>query len=248
MDWNSTIKVASNFHNATIVLTVFGDINMGKNTQLLCEGNGNIYIKCNNLIMRTGSIISTTPNNSSSSTAEPMTYNKFQKLNANKTDLKKFGNIYFIINKSLVMDKMSVIKSGNVILKCEQMKLGMKSSIKALRNNLEISSKNGIISDGDLNEIFYAKKQKKIINKNALNNDELAINKTIKENIGYKLTMFEENDDFDIDAECCICWDRDPNVYLKPCCHSTFCSQCIEELKPIECPICRVKITERVRM
>ena len=236
MDWNSMIKIDSNYQNATIVLTVFGDINMGKNTKLSCESNGNIYIKCNNLIMRTGSIISTTSNS----------YNKYQ--NGNKTDLKKFGNIYFIIRKSLIMDKMSIIKSGNIKIECQQMKLGIKSSIKALRKNLEILSKNGIISDGDLNEIFYAKNQKKIINKNELNNDKSQINKTIKENIGYKLTMFEENDDYDIDAECCICWERDPNIYLKPCCHSTFCNQCIDELNPIECPICRCIIKEVVRM
>jgi len=174
--------------------------------------------------------------------------NKYENQNVNKTDLKKFGNVYFIIKKSLIMDKMSSIKSGNVKIECEQMKLGIKSSIKALRKNLELLSKNGIISDGDLNEIFYAKNQKKIVNKNELNNDKSAIDKTIKENIGYKLTMFEENDDFDIDAECCICWERDPNIYLKPCCHSTFCSQCIEELKPVQCPICRMTITDKVKM
>lgn len=246
MDWNSTINVASHYQNATIVLTVFGDINMGKNTQLLCESNGNIYIKCRNLIMRTGSIISTTSNSSNSSTKDPLTYNKYK--NSNKADLKKFGNIYFMIKKSLIMDKMSVIKSGNIKIECEQMKLGIKSSIKALRKNLEIMSKNGIISDGDLNEIFHAKNQKEIINKNELNNNESEINKTIKENIGYKLTMFEEEQDYDMDAECIICWDRDPNVYLKPCCHSTFCNQCIDDLNPTECPICRTTITEVVKM
>eukprot|EP01084_Bolivina_argentea_P152686 266304_1 len=63
MDWNSSIIIDQKTllnKNGSIILTVFGDINMGKNTKLLCGQNGNIYIQCNNLIMRTGSIISTT--------------------------------------------------------------------------------------------------------------------------------------------------------------------------------------------
>ena len=48
-DWNSSISIdQSNDWNGTIVLTVFGDINMGKNTKLLCQGNGGrIYIQVN---------------------------------------------------------------------------------------------------------------------------------------------------------------------------------------------------------
>ncbi len=61
MDWNSSIKTSIN-KNGTIILTVFGDINMGKNTKLLCGQHGNIYIQCIHLIMRLGSIISTTDN------------------------------------------------------------------------------------------------------------------------------------------------------------------------------------------
>eukprot|EP01083_Nonionella_stella_P001187 3459_1 len=46
----------------------------------------------------------------------------------------------------------------------------------------------------------------------------------------------------DPDAECIICFDRDPCVVLNPCGHKQFCKECIDELKPEECPICRTKV------
>ena len=46
----------------------------------------------------------------------------------------------------------------------------------------------------------------------------------------------------DPDAECLICFDNEPNIILNPCEHNNFCKQCIDELQPEMCPICRTTI------
>eukprot|EP01084_Bolivina_argentea_P155468 270919_1 len=46
----------------------------------------------------------------------------------------------------------------------------------------------------------------------------------------------------DPDAECLICFDREPNIILNPCGHNNFCKICIDEYQTNECPICRTNI------
>ena len=235
MDWNSSVQNVTN-KNGTIILTVFGDLTMNKNSQISCCGNGNIYIQCDNLIMRTGAIISTT------SIDDDNIYTTPNCTMDQKPNSKMHGNVYMGIRKSLIMDQMTTIKSGNIIIECSQLKVGIKASINALRGNLEIYAKNGIICDTSMDKVFHAKKRMQIHNLDAMNDDAEKIKETMRDSIAHKLTMFEE--DSDAEFECCICWNREPNYMLKPCGHSTFCEICIDELKPTECPICRVPIVE----
>ena len=69
---------------------------------------------------------------------------------------------------------------------------------------------------------------------------KLEINELIKTTkLPHKLSIFNDNDG---DFECVICLDNEPNILIKPCGHSTFCDVCMDDLKPTECPICRMQI------
>merc|ERR1711971_385824 len=140
------------------------------------------------------------------------------------------GNVYMNTRQSLIMDKMSTIRSGNVNIECLQLKIGIKASINALRKNVEIHAENGIISDRNLDKVFFAKQEKNIYNANAMHDNTKRLKDAMRYSLVHKLTMFEE--DSDAEFECCICWNREPNYMLKPCGHSAFCEICIDELKP----------------
>ena len=45
---------------------------------------------------------------------------------------------------------------------------------------------------------------------------------------------------------CCVCFERERNVLLQPCAHLAICSVCAEQVGG--CPICRQKITKRIKV
>jgi len=90
-----------------------------------------------------------------------------------------------------------------------------------------------------------ATQRKLIRNANEMQDDPSKLKEAMRENVSYKLTMFEGDED---DAfECCICWENEPEIILDPCHHAVFCASCIEELSPTECPVCRVRIVKSTR-
>jgi hypothetical protein len=44
-------------------------------------------------------------------------------------------------------------------------------------------------------------------------------------------------------GECCVCFERDEKVKLKPCGHSKFCMGCVEKIR--KCPLCRADIINK---
>lgn len=45
---------------------------------------------------------------------------------------------------------------------------------------------------------------------------------------------------------CCVCFEHERNVLLQPCAHLALCATCGE--KVAACPICRVRITKRIKV
>eukprot|EP00798_Chlamydomonas_sp_ICE-L_P009422 gene9422-biopygen2877 len=60
-------------------------------------------------------------------------------------------------------------------------------------------------------------------------------------------TIAATNDDSRL---CIVCMERERDVCLQPCRHVSMCSPCCEEVlaKKRECPICRTKVVEHVRL
>ena len=45
---------------------------------------------------------------------------------------------------------------------------------------------------------------------------------------------------------CCVCLDRERDVYLQPCRHVIMCSRCLDEVlaKSSLCPVCRAEVSD----
>ena len=45
---------------------------------------------------------------------------------------------------------------------------------------------------------------------------------------------------------CCVCLDRERDVYLQPCRHVIMCSRCVDEVlaKSSLCPVCRAEVSD----
>lgn len=50
------------------------------------------------------------------------------------------------------------------------------------------------------------------------------------------------------DATCCVCLDQPRNLVLIPCGHLCLCVDCGRHGGLKECPLCRVRITKRLRV
>lgn len=56
------------------------------------------------------------------------------------------------------------------------------------------------------------------------------------------------------EAACVVCKDQDRNIVLQPCSHLCICQDCSEAKTAwgahllVECPLCRIQITQRQRI
>ena len=143
-DMSGDIEIDDELVTPTLVLNVFGDLNVSSRRGIRIEQGGYIYIQCNNLKTDSYCHIETTEPLDNSAIDYKRIKREIKSM-SQSMESNAYGTVLINCKNDCNLGSYNHIDSGNIKIYCKSFSVSNHSTISAFRNNLEIYAEDKVL-------------------------------------------------------------------------------------------------------